>query len=117
MSRLTSLLKNYETIYGLLWALFRPNTNINATIFDAEKPACYRYSSGKERTTSSGVSYFHIECYCLSFNGQVFGDVFMALGIKNLQGAKRTDKLEGYPLEFHHNPKEIKKYFAKCARL
>ena len=92
MSRLTSLLKIYETTYDLLWALFRPNTNIYATIFDAEKPACYRYSSGKERTTSSGVSYFHIECYCLGFNGQVIGDVLMTLGIKKLQGAKQIDK-------------------------
>ncbi|KAL9130721.1 MAG: hypothetical protein Q9217_001158 [Psora testacea] len=115
-SRLTSLLKNYEIIYDLLWALFKPNIDIYIIILDAEKPAYYRYNSGKERTTSSGVPYFYVECYCLDFNGQVFGEILVALRIQEFQGAKRIDKLEGYPLEFHYNLREMKEYFVKCGK-
>ena len=37
---LASLLKNREITYDLLWALFKPNTEIYTTVLDAEKPAC-----------------------------------------------------------------------------
>ena len=115
-SRLASLLKDREITYDLLWALFKPNVNIYTTILDAEKPACYRYDSGKEKTTSSGVSYFYVECRCLDFNGNVFGEVSVALGIQAFQGAKRIDRLEGYPLDFHQDPRKMKEYFLKSGQ-
>ena len=115
-SRLASLLKNREITYDLLWTLFKPNINIYTTILDTAKSACYRCDSGKERTTSSGVSYFHVECRCLDFNGQAFGEASVALGIQTFQGAKRIDRLEGYPLEFHHDPEKMKEYFVKCGQ-
>ena len=115
-SRLASLLKNHEITYDLLWALFKPNINMYTTVLDAEKPACYRYDSGKERTTSSGVPYFHVECRCLDYNGQVFGEVSTALGIGAFQGAKRIDRLEAYPLEFCRDLGEMMNYFARCGR-
>jgi hypothetical protein len=95
-----SLLKNREITYDLLWALFKPNMKIYTTILDAEKPACFRYDFGSERTTN-GVPYFHVECAYLDFNGQVFGEVSTALGIRAFQGAKRIARLEAFPLEFH----------------
>ena len=115
-SRLTSLLKNHEITYDLLWALFKPNTTIYTTILDAEKPACYRYSSGKEGTTTGGVTYLHVECCYLDFNGQVFGEAATALGIQMFQGAKRVDRLEAYPLEFHRHREEMREYFVRCGR-
>ena len=115
-SRQTSLLKNGEVTYDLLWALFKPNVNIYTTILDAGKPACYRYDSGKQKKTNNGVSYFHVECRCLDFNGQVFGEVSTALGIRLFQGAKPIDMLEAYPLEFHRHPEEMREYFARCGR-
>jgi len=60
--RLMSLLKNREITYDLLWALFKPNVNIYTTILDAEKLACYRYDSGKQKTTNGCVPYFDVEC-------------------------------------------------------
>lgn len=96
-SRLASLLKNGEITYNLLWALFKPNMEIYTTVLDAEKPACYLYDSGKEKTTSTGIIYFHVECYLLDFNGQVFGEVSTALGIEKFKGAKRVDRLEAFP--------------------
>jgi len=115
-SRLASLFKNREITYDLLWALFKPNMEIYTTILDAEKPACCRYDSGKERTTSTGITYFHVECRLLDFNGQVFGEVSSALGMGKFQGAKRVDRLEAFPLEFHGHQKEMKEYFVRCGR-
>ncbi|KAI9715641.1 MAG: hypothetical protein M1812_005793 [Candelaria pacifica] len=115
-SRLISLLGNREITYDLLWALFKPNAKIYTTILDAEKPACYRYDSGKEKTTTTGLTYFHVECRLLDFNGQVFGEVSTALGIRKFQGAKRVDRLEAFPLEFHRHQKKMKDYLVRCGR-
>ncbi|KAI9692065.1 MAG: hypothetical protein M1812_008540, partial [Candelaria pacifica] len=81
-SRLALLLKNCEITDDLLWALFKPNMKICTTILDTEKPACYCYDSGKERKSTTGLAYFHVECHLLDFNSQVFGEVSMALGIQ-----------------------------------
>jgi len=115
-SRLASLLKNREITYDLLWALFKPNTTVYTTILDAEKPACYRYDSGEERTTSSGVIYFLVECRYLDFNGKAFGEVSTALGIRTFQGAMRIDRLEAYPLAFHQRQKEMREHCVRCGR-
>jgi len=115
-SRLASLLKDRKITYDLLWALFRPNMEIYTTVLDAEKPACCRYDSGKERTTNTGIAYFHAECRLLDFNGHVFGEVSSALGIGKFQGAKRVDRLEAFPLEFHGHQKKMKEYFVRCGR-
>ena len=115
-SRLASLLKNREITYDLLWALFKPNMEIYTTVLDAEKPACCRYDSGKESMTSARIPYFHVDCRLLDFNGQVFGEVSTALGIKNFQGAKRIDRLEAFPLKFHAHQKEMREYFVRCGR-
>ena len=115
-SRLASLLKNGEVTYDLLWALFKPNVNIYTTILDAEKPACYRYDSGKQRKTNSGIPYFHVECRYLDFNGQVFGEVSTALGIRAFQGAKPIDRLEAYPLGLHQHYEKMRENFARCGR-
>ena len=89
------------------------NMEIYTTVLGAEKPACCPYDSGKERTTSTGIPYFHVECHLLDFNGQVFGEVSTALGIRKLPGAKRVDRLEAFPLEFHPHQKEIREYFIR----
>jgi len=115
-SRLASLLKNCEITYDLLWALFKPNTMIYTAILDAKKPACYRYDAGKERTTTTGVTYFHVECRYLDFNGQVFGEVSTALGMGTFQGAKRIDSLEAFPLAFHRRQKEMREHCVRCGR-
>ena len=115
-SRLASLLKNREITYDLLWALFKPNTTIYTTILDAEKPACYRYNVGKERATTTGITYFHVECRYLDFNGQVFGEVSTALGMGTFQGAKRIDSLEAFPLAFHRRQKEMREHCVRCGR-
>jgi hypothetical protein len=114
-SRLASHFKNREITYDLLWALFTPKTPLYTTILDAEKPACYTYDSGSERK-KNGVTYFHVGCHYLDFNGQVFGEVSTALGISTFPGAKRIDRLEAFPLKFHRRHKEMREYFVRCGR-
>ncbi|KAL8800740.1 MAG: hypothetical protein Q9182_004945 [Xanthomendoza sp. 2 TL-2023] len=115
-SRLASLLENREITYDLLWALFKPNMEVYTTVLDAEKPACCRYDSGKERTTTTGIVYFHVECRLLDSHGQVFGEVSTALGIGKFPGAKRIDRLEAFALEFHAHQQEMREYFVRCGR-
>ena len=114
-SRLALYLKDRKITYELLWALFKPNTTVYTTILDAEKPACYAYNSGKERTTN-GVTYFHVDCRYLDFNGHVFGESSIALGIRTFQGAKRIDRLEAFPLEFHQQQNKMREHLLKCGR-
>ena len=114
-SRLASYLRDRKITYELLWALFKPNTIVYTTILDAEKPACFAYNSSKERTTN-GVTYFHVDCRYLDFNGQVFGEASTALGIRTFQGAKRIDRLEAFPLEFHQQQNEMREHLLKCGR-
>jgi len=112
-SRLASNLKNSEITFDLLPFLFKPNQTIHTTILDARKPACFRYESGKERTTEKGIRYFHVVCRYLNYDG-LFGETSALLGISAFKGAKRIDKLEAFPLEFHPHPEEIKEYMVKC---
>ena len=50
---------------------------IYTTVLDAEKPVCCRYDFGKERTTSTGILYFYIDCRLLDFNKLVFNKVLI----------------------------------------
>jgi hypothetical protein len=87
---------------------------IYTTILDAKKPACFRYESGKEKITDSGIKYFHVVCRYLNFNGHVFGETSTAMGIPAFKGVKRIDRPEAFPLEFLPRQKEIMKYMVKC---
>ncbi|KAI4176460.1 MAG: hypothetical protein LQ343_000996 [Gyalolechia ehrenbergii] len=57
--RLFPLLKNGEIIYELLWA-FLPNTIVYTTCLDTEKSLCFRFDMSEEKTTATGIMYFHI---------------------------------------------------------
>lgn len=115
-SRLASYVKTHEITYNLLWALFKPNTIVFTTILEAQKPACYNFESGKENITSHGVSYFHVGLRFLDFNGQLFGEISMALGISKFNGAKRIDQLEAFPLEFHRSQERMGEHLVRCGR-
>jgi hypothetical protein len=89
---------------------------IYTIVLDVEKPTCCRYDSGKKRTTSTEIAYFHVKCHLLNFNKHVFGEVSSTLKIEKFQGIKRVDRLEAFPLEFHEHQKKMKEYFVKCDR-
>jgi hypothetical protein len=114
MSHLASLLKNHKIMYDLLWALFKLNTSVYTTILNAEKPTCYRYNFNKKRTSSAEITYFHVKCHYLDFNGKAFGEVSTTLKIWTFQGAKPIDRLEAFPLTFHQCHKEMREHFVRC---
>ncbi|KAA6414807.1 MAG: hypothetical protein FRX48_01557 [Lasallia pustulata] len=74
------------------------------------------YDAGKERATTTGVTYFQVECRYLDFNGQVFGEVSTALGMGTFQGAKQIDSLEAFPLAFHRRQKEMREHCVRCEK-
>lgn len=115
-TRLAIYLKNREITYDLLWALFKPHSAVYTTILDSAKPACFRYDSGKEKTGSDGVTYFHVECRYMDYNGTAFGEVSTALGIRKFPGKKSIDSLEAFPLVFHRRHQEMKKYLLRCGQ-
>ena len=86
------------------------------TILDAEKSACYRYDSGKQKKTNNGVLYFHVECRYLDFNRQVFDEAVFRLKIRLFQETKSIDRLKTYSLEFYRYLKEIREYFVRYDR-
>jgi len=108
ISRLISLLKNDEITYDLLWILFKPNTIVYIICLDIEKPLCFRFDMGEEKTTANRVTYFHMECRYLDSDGLVFGEVWTALGVGKFAGVKRIVTLDAFPLEYHPRRSEMR---------
>ena len=106
--RLIPLLENGETSYELLWTLFKPNTIVYTTCLDTEKSLCFRFDMGEERTTATGITYFHMECRYLDSDGAVFGEVSASLGIAKFAGIKRIANLAAFPLAYHPRRSEMR---------
>jgi len=106
--RLIPLLENGETSYELLWALFKPDTIVYTTCLDTEKSLCFRFDMGEERTTATGITYFHMECRYLDSDGAVFGEVSASLGIAKFAGIKRIVNLAAFPLAYHPRRSEMR---------
>lgn len=105
---LIPLLENSEITYELLWALFKPNTIVYTTCLDTEKSLCIRFDMGEEKTTATGIIYFHLECRYLDSDGAVFGEVSAALGIAKFAGVKRIVTLAAFPFGYHPRRREMK---------
>ena len=114
--RLTALLEGKEITYDLLWSLFKPNTVVYTTCYGTHKPRCVSYRFGEERTMDDGTDYFHLECYCLDFDGKTFGEATVELGISKFRGTKQIDSLGVFPLEYHPNRSEVQAYLVECGR-
>ena len=106
--RLIPLIKNGEIIYDLLWALFKPNTVVYTTCLDTEKGLCFRFDRGDEKMSSAGVTYFHMECRYLDYDGVVFGEVSTALGVAKFADVKRIVTPDAFPLAYHPRRSEMR---------
>jgi len=91
--RLKPLLKNHKITYNLLWALFKPNSEVYTTCPSTSEPRCVKFNYGKKKTRLSGAKYFHLDCRYFDFNGKVFGEAALKLTIKKFQETKRIDFL------------------------
>ncbi len=63
---------------------------------------------GEEKTMAAGITYFHMECRYLDFDGAVFGEVSAALGIAKFAGVKRIVTLAAFPLAYHPRGSEMR---------
>ena len=114
--RLIALLEAQEITYDLLWALFKPNIVVYTTCFGTAKLRCVKYNSGEERTTNNGVEYFHLECRYLDFDGKVFGETSVELGIPKFRGTRKVNSLDAFPLEYHPSKNKILAHLVDCGR-
>lgn len=71
---------------------------------------------GEERTTATGIIYFHMECRYLDSNGAIFGEVLAALGIAKFAGIKRIINLAVFPLTYYPRRSEIRTSLVKRGR-
>jgi hypothetical protein len=65
---------------------------------------------------ANGTEYFHIEGRYLDFDGKVFGEVPIEIGILKFRGSKPINSLDVFPLEDHQNKKEIKADLIACGQ-
>ncbi|XTI84713.1 hypothetical protein V2W45_1465739 [Cenococcum geophilum] len=73
--RLKPLLKNHKITYNLLWALFKPNSEVYTTYPGISKPRCVKFNYGKEK--------IRLNCRYFNFNRKVFREAALRLAIKN----------------------------------
>ncbi|KAK3370958.1 P-loop containing nucleoside triphosphate hydrolase protein [Lasiosphaeria ovina] len=85
---LAELLTRQEITYDLLWALFRPNTEVYSTCSGTTAPRCRR----------DGSRYLYINARYLDTDGTVLGETPVGIEIDLFRGAKRIETLSGYPL-------------------
>ena len=105
---LIPLLENGEITYELLWALFKSNTIVYTISLDTEKFLCIRFDMGEEKTTATGITYFHLKCRYFDSDGAVFGEVSAALGIAKFAGVKRIVILAAFLFAYHPRRREMK---------
>jgi hypothetical protein len=112
---LESLLQCGKITYDLLWVLFKPGCRVYTKCFGTEKPRCVIFDAGDE-ATEKGVTYYRMECRYLDYDGQVFGEAGIELGIIKFRGSKPIHSLEAFPLHHHPDHKQVYQDLVKCGR-
>lgn len=99
--RLESMLQHDHITYDLLWALFKPGSNVFARCFGTKEPRCVIFDAGEE-VTQNDETWFNLECRFLDYDGVKFGEAGIFLRVAKFRGSKPIDGLEAFPL--HHHP-------------
>ena len=115
-NHLVSLLDNGEITYDLLWALYKPNTVVYTTCVGTAKPRCVVFDYGEERTTHGNTKYYNMICRYLDYDGSVFGETSIELGINKFRGAKRISSLNAFPLRYHLDESTVKTSILESGR-
>ncbi|KAK3943175.1 hypothetical protein QBC46DRAFT_362098 [Diplogelasinospora grovesii] len=108
------LLARKEITYDLLWALFRPNTEVYATCRGTGAPRCVVYNHCEEMKRRDGARYLHVSTRCLNSDGKVLGETTVGIEIDIFRGVKRIELLSAYPLQYHPEPDTIRKQLIEC---
>ena len=104
---LSSLLGNKEITYDLLWALFKPNTEVYTTCPGTGASRCVLFNHCEERKDMSG-KFMYLETRFLASNGNVLGEVTTGLRIPYFRGTNRIELLAAYPLQYHPEKDETR---------
>jgi hypothetical protein len=114
--RLQSLVRNNEITFDLLWALFKPNSDIYTTCPGTTKPMCIRYNYGKEKVRLNGSTFFSLEARRFDYDGKIFGEATVNIAIEKFQGAKQIHLLEAFPVRYHRDSAAIERSLIECGR-
>jgi hypothetical protein len=115
-NHLDALLKERKIEYDLLWALFKPHTEVFTSCDWTEQPICVKYRCGEEKKRSNGAKYWRLECQYIEYDGKTLGYSTTYCGIDHFQGAKPISQIAAYPLELHPQHMDIKAGFFEIGR-
>ncbi|KAF2174657.1 P-loop containing nucleoside triphosphate hydrolase protein [Zopfia rhizophila CBS 207.26] len=102
--RLLSLLKRGEITYDLLWALFKPNSDVYSICPGTQAGRCLKYIHGEEIVDPTGSAYFRVEGRFFDFDGERIGEAIGRTKIEKFRGTVQINVLATYPLRFHPDP-------------
>ncbi|KAF2193617.1 P-loop containing nucleoside triphosphate hydrolase protein [Zopfia rhizophila CBS 207.26] len=102
--RLLSLVKRGEITYDLLWALFKPNSDVYSICPGTQAGRCLKYIHGEEIVDPTGSAYFRVEGRFFDFDGERIGEATGWTKIEKFRGTVQISVLAAYPLRFHPDP-------------
>lgn len=109
--------------FKLLWTIFPPGCLVySATVM--QKDQIWVLKNFEEEELEDSKKRFTLICWAYDWNGETFNRVPYELYIDSFSGTKSIGTLDCYPLEHHHDVKEIrtrlikrgKKYRDLCIR-
>jgi len=113
---LKSLLEGGEITYDLLWALFKPNTEVYATCPEIDRPRCARCNFGEERERPNRTKYFHLECRYFEWDGKILGESTAVFEIEKFKGVKTISHLDAFPLKYLPTEREERTQLIEIGR-
>jgi hypothetical protein len=112
---LSNLLAKNEITYDMLWALFKPNTEVYITCRGTNASRCVLFNHLEERSDMTGT-FMDVETRYLSSDGKSLGEVIIAIRIPVFPGTKRIELLPAYPFEYHSEKNKIRTKLVECGR-
>jgi hypothetical protein len=106
--RLEPLMEGGEITYDLLWALFKPNTEVYATYPEIDRPRCVKCNFGEERERPNRTKYFHLECQYPEWDGKLLGQSTVVCKIEKFRGVKKISLLDAFPLKYLPTEREAR---------
>ncbi|KAI9769842.1 MAG: hypothetical protein M1840_003836 [Geoglossum simile] len=108
IKRFNTLLEEGKISFDLLWILFQPNTVVHTTCPGSDQPRYFKFDSGQMEASSQGECFFKLDCRYFDYDGKVFGEVEIPLGIPQFRGVKKINTLNVFPLKYHEQVEELK---------
>lgn len=101
------MIKHGHITYDLLWALFKPGSQVLATCLGTKEPRCAIFDAGEE-VTKNDETWFNLECRFLDYDGAKFGEAGIFLRVAKFRGSKSVESLEAFPLCYHPRHEQVR---------